>query len=201
MSGSGAGALYWSEKQGARLDRLEQLLALRYSHLTRERRRQPLNDALILHVEAAQLRETMRLLHDDAELDFKLLIDLAGVHYPDRARPLEVVYQLLSVHHNHRLRVKVALDEGDVVPSMTVVWGNASWYEREVYEMFGILFSGHPDLRRLLTDYDFDGYPLRKDFPVEGRVEVRYDPGLKRVVQEPTQLSVPNREFYGRQRS
>ncbi|MBF0159506.1 MAG: NADH-quinone oxidoreductase subunit C [Magnetococcales bacterium] len=187
-------------RQGERLDRLEQLLTDVLPHLTRERRRQPFNDALILHVDAAQLLATMQQLHDQADLDFKLLIDLAGVHYPDRSQPLELVYQLLSVHHNHRLRIKVALADGEVVPSVMAIWSSANWYEREAYEMFGILFSGHPDLRRLLTDYDFDGYPLRKDFPVEGRVEVRYNRDLGRVVQEPTRLSIPNREFYGRQR-
>ncbi|MBF0424882.1 MAG: NADH-quinone oxidoreductase subunit C [Magnetococcales bacterium] len=157
--------------------------------------------ALVLRITTAELVATMTRLRDAPELDFRLLIDLAGVHYPGREKPLEVVYQLLSVHRNQRLRVKVAVGEGEPVPSLIGVWSSANWYEREAYEMFGILFSGHPDLRRLLTEYDFDGHPLRKEFPVSGRFEVRYDADQGRVVREPVQLTLPNREYYRPERT
>ncbi len=176
-----------------KLERMEQLVAAGFPDLPRER----LGDALIVRVTPAQLVDTLTRLRDDAELNFTQMIDLAGVHYPEREQPLEVVYQLLSVHKNHRLRVKMAVKEGEAVPSVTGVWSCADWYEREAYEMFGILFSGHPDLRRLLTDYDFDGHPLRKDFPVEGLTEVRYDEAQGRVVKVPVELQQKNREFYG----
>ncbi|MEO5341187.1 MAG: NADH-quinone oxidoreductase subunit C [Magnetococcus sp. MYC-9] len=175
-----------------KLDHLEQLLAGRLPEVTRQR----LADALILHLTPENLVATMRLLRDDPDLDFKQLIDLCGVHYPQRAKPLELVYQLLSVHKNHRLRVKMALDEQTPVPSLTDLWWCIDWYERETYEMFGVLFSGHPDLRRLLTDYDFEGYPLRKDFPLQGLTEVVYDPQQQRVVRRPVQMVDASREPY-----
>ncbi|MEO5362051.1 MAG: NADH-quinone oxidoreductase subunit C [Magnetococcus sp. DMHC-8] len=175
-----------------KLDQLEQSVADRFPDLTRER----LADALILRVTPATLLATMTRLRDDPELDFKQMIDLGGVHYPGRDLPLEVVYQLLSVHKNHRLRIKLAVDEQTPVPSIAGLWWCADWFEREAYEMFGILFSGHPDLRRLLTDYDFEGYPLRKDFPLHGLTEVRYDPAQKRVIRQPTRMVDGNREPY-----
>ncbi len=175
-----------------KLDQLESLIASRFAGLERERS----IDALILRVTPENLLATMTQLRDDLTLDFKQLIDLAGVHYPDREKSMEVVYQLLSVHKNHRLRVKVAVDESTPVPSVAGVWWSADWFEREAYEMFGILFSGHPDLRRLLTDYDFEGYPMRKDFPLSGLTEVRYDLTLKRVIRQPVQMVHPNREPY-----
>lgn len=174
------------------LESLEQLIAAKFPDLKRER----LEDALVLWVEPDTLLATVTQLRDDSELDFKQMIDLCGVHYPDRSRPLEVVYQLLSVYKNHRLRLKLALDEQTFVPTVSNVWSCANWYEREAYEMFGILFSGHPDLRRLLTEYDFDGHPLRKDFPLNGYTEVRYDPAQRRVVREPVQMHQPDREPY-----
>ncbi|MBF0176735.1 MAG: NADH-quinone oxidoreductase subunit C [Magnetococcales bacterium] len=180
----------------AKLDRLEGFLTEKFSGLRRERA----GAALVVWVDPENLVATMTRLRDDADLDFRLLIDLAGVHYPEREKPLEVVYQLLSVYRNHRLRVKVPLRDGEPIPSVIGVWSSANWYEREAYEMFGILFSGHPDLRRLLTEYDFDGYPLRKEFPVTGHFEVRYDPNQGRVVREPVQLGIPDRESYGRKR-
>ncbi|MGN7612563.1 complex I 30 kDa subunit family protein [Magnetococcales bacterium HHB-1] len=160
-------------------------------------RQERLDDALILWVEPENLIENMKRLKDHKDLDFKLMIDLTAVHYPKREKPFEVVYQLLSVYKNHRLRVKLAADEATMIPSVTEVWNCANWYEREAYEMFGLLFSGHPDLRRLLTEYDFNEYPLRKDYPVEGRYEMRYDKEERRVVREPTALNIQNREFYG----
>ncbi|MBF0623322.1 MAG: NADH-quinone oxidoreductase subunit C [Magnetococcales bacterium] len=179
------------------LGRLESVIADLLPSLPRER----LADALILRVAPAELVATMTLLRDDPALDFKILIDLAGVHYPGREKPLEVVYQLLSVYKNQRIRIKVAVAEGEPVPSVIPVWSSANWYEREAYEMFGILFSGHPDLRRLLTEYDFEGYPLRKEFPVTGHFEVRWDADQDRVVREPTRLTIPDREFYGPDRT
>ncbi len=176
-----------------KLEQMEKTIRDGFPDLPLER----LSDALILRVTPERLVHILTRLRDDEVLDFSQMIDLAGIHYPGRAQPLEVVYQLLSVHKNHRLRVKVALKEGEVVPSVTGVWSCADWYEREAYEMFGILFSGHPDLRRLLTDYDFDGFPLRKDFPVEGLTEVRYDKAQGRVVKVPIELQQKNREFYG----
>ncbi|MBF0153783.1 MAG: NADH-quinone oxidoreductase subunit C [Magnetococcales bacterium] len=179
-----------------KLTHLEKVLGERLPRLAGERA----GMALVIRVAPEDLVSTMTALRDDPELNFRLLVDLAGVHYPGRDKPLEVVYQLLSVHRNHRLRVKVAVQDGESLPSVIGVWSSANWYEREAYEMFGILFSGHPDLRRLLTEYDFSGYPLRKEFPVTGRFEVRYDPDQARVVREPTRLSLPEREYYGRQR-
>ena len=176
-----------------KLEQLEQAVAARFPELPRER----LADALILHVTTDNLLATLTALRDDPGLNFTQMMDLAGVHYPDRDKPLELVYQLLSVHKNHRLRVKMALDEGQSAPSVIGVWSCADWFEREAYEMFGIPFTGHPDLRRLLTGYDFDGHPLRKDFPVEGLTEVRYDKDQKRVVTVPIALKQKNREFYG----
>ena len=177
----------------AKLDNLQQIITEQFPGLKLERRQ----DAIVVWPELASFRQTMQRFHDEPGLDFKLLIDVAGVHYPHREQPFEVVYQLLSVHRNHRLRVKLDLDETTRVPSVISVWRSANWYEREVYEMFGLLFSDHPDLRRLLTEYDFDAYPLRKDFPVEGYTEVRYDAKQRRVVREPVCLSIPNREYYG----
>ena len=175
-----------------KLDRLEQLIADRLPELARER----LADALIVRVTPETLLATMTRLRDDPELNFTQMIDLTGIHYPQREKPLEVVYQLLSVHKNHRLRVKLAVDEQTPVPSVIGIWWCADWFERETYEMFGILFSGHPDLRRLLTDYDFEGYPLRKDFPLSGLTEVRYDPAQRRVIRQSLQMVHPNREPY-----
>ncbi|MBF0368067.1 MAG: NADH-quinone oxidoreductase subunit C [Magnetococcales bacterium] len=185
----------------ARLDKLESRVKETFAGCTLER----LGDALVLRVEAADLLTTMTRLRDEDELDFKMLVDIAGVHYPERQKPLEVVYQLLSVYSNHRLRIKVALAEGEIIPSVIEIWSVADWYERELYDMFGIPVSGHPDLRRILTDYDFEGHPLRKDFPVTGLYEMRYDENLGRVVQEPLQLTADNvtrdnREYYGKKR-
>lgn len=159
-----------------------------------------LSDAVVLHLQPGQLVEACQTLRDDAALDFKMMIDIAGVHYPQREKPLEVVYQLLSIHRNHRIRLKVALSEGETLPSIAAVWSCANWYEREAYDLMGILFTDHPDLRRILNEYDFEGHPLRKDFPVTGNYEVRYDPELKRVVRVAVDLSRDNREYYPPQR-
>lgn len=148
---------------------------------------------LTLHRET--IVDSVRALHDDAELRFVSIIDVCGVDYPEREERFEVVYHLLSPYSNQRIRLKVRTDDEIPVPSITPVFPGADWFEREAYDFFGILFSGHPDLRRILTDYGFDGYPLRKDFPMSGYVEVRYDEERKRVVYEPIKLPQEFRQF------
>ena len=142
-----------------------------------------------------QIVELMRFLRDDSQTMFWNIIDLCGVDYPQRKERFEVVYHVLSPRLNARLRVKVSTDEETPVPSITEIYPGANWYEREAWDMYGILFTGHPDLRRLLTDYGFEGHPLRKDFPLTGYVEVRYDDEVKRVVYEPVNLRQEFREF------
>jgi NADH-quinone oxidoreductase subunit C len=140
--------------------------------------------------------ESLKSLRDRSEFDFKQLIDLCGVDYQDFKTAAQdekrfcVVYHLLSLRNNQRLRVKVFADDDEfpIFPTMTEVWPNADWYEREAFDLFGLMFVDHPDLRRLLTDYGFVGHPFRKDFPMIGKVEVRYDPTLKRVIYEPVSI-------------
>ncbi|MGD9510485.1 MAG: NADH-quinone oxidoreductase subunit C [Geminicoccaceae bacterium] len=139
-------------------------------------------------VEGHAIVRALTFLRDEPSLLFKELVDLCGVDYPARERRFDVVYHLLSLRHNLRLRLKVETDEATPVPSVRAVYPTADWFERETWDMYGILFSGHPDLRRLLTDYGFEGHPLRKDFPLTGYVEMRYDEEQKRVVYEPVQL-------------
>lgn len=134
-------------------------------------------------------------LKNDRNCRFSTLIDITGVDYPEREARFDVVYHFLSMYQNHRIRLRLEVREEDMVPSITSVHSAAGWYEREVFDMFGILFSGHADLRRLLTDYGFRGHPLRKDFPTTGYVEVRYDDELKRVVYEPVNLVQEYRNF------
>jgi len=150
---------------------------------------------LTLDVEAAQILPVMQALRDDPRCRFVSLIDVCGVDWPARAQRFDVVYHLLSPRLNLRIRVKATTDETTPVPSITPLFPGADWFEREAYDLYGILFSGHPDLRRLLTDYGFDGHPLRKDFPVTGFVEVRYDDERKRVVYEPVRLTQEFRSF------
>lgn len=150
---------------------------------------------LMLQVDAAQVVKVMTFLRDDGNCQFRVLIDICGVDYPERGQRFDVVYNLLSLTHNHRIRVKVQTDEDTPVPSVNSVFAAAGWFEREAWDMYGIMFAGHPDLRRLLTDYGFDGYPLRKDFPLSGFVEVRYDDAEKRVVYEPVKLTQEFRKF------
>jgi NADH-quinone oxidoreductase subunit C len=139
--------------------------------------------------------EVARFLKNDPECKFISIVDICGVDYPEREERFDVVYHFLSPTKNLRVRVKVMTDETTPVPSLTEVFVGADWYEREAYDLYGILFSGHPDLRRLLTDYGFDGHPLRKDFPLTGFVEVRYDEERKRVVYEPVKLAQEFRNF------
>jgi NADH-quinone oxidoreductase subunit C len=129
--------------------------------------------------------EALRLLRDSAAFEFQQLIDICAADYPQRGRRFDVVYHLLSMTTNRRVRIKLETDEATAVPSATSVYPAADWFEREAFDLFGIAFFGHPDLRRILTDYGFQGHPLRKDFPMTGHVEVRYDDELKRVVYEP----------------
>ena len=148
-----------------------------------------------LTVDAGGIVKVLTFLRDDPSCLFEVLIDICGVDYPEREKRFEVVYHLLSPRLNKRVRVKVATDEVTAVPSVNDVFPAANWFEREAYDMYGIRFSGHPDLRRLLTDYGFQGYPLRKDFPLTGYVEVRYDDIQKRVVYEPVKLTQEFRDF------
>ena len=137
----------------------------------------------------------LTFLRDDAECRFVCFIDICGADYPEREKRFDVVYHLLSPYKNSRVRVKVQAGEEGTVPSAIPVFPAANWYERETFDLYGILFSGHPDLRRILTDYGFSGHPLRKDFPVTGHVEVRYDDEAKRVVYEPVKLVQEMRQF------
>lgn len=137
----------------------------------------------------------MRTLRDDPRCQFISIIDVCGVDYPERPQRFDVVYHLLSPQQNVRIRVRVMTDEVTPVPSITGVFPGADWFEREAYDLYGLLFSGHHDLRRILTDYGFDGHPLRKDFPLTGFVEVRYDEERKRVVYEPVKLAQEFRNF------
>jgi len=150
---------------------------------------------LTLTIVRDDIVSALTTLRDDPRCRFEVLLDICGVDYPARPERFEVVYHLLSPRKNLRLRLKVATDERSAVPSVVEVFPAANWYEREAYDMYGIMFSGHPDLRRILTDYGFEGYPLRKDFPLTGYVEVRYDDEQKRVVYEPVRLNQEFRSF------
>ena len=148
-----------------------------------------------LTVDPSRILETLQFLRDDPAGQFISIIDISGVDYPEREKRFDVVYHLLSPKLNRRIRVKVATDEDTPIMSATAVYPGADWYEREIYDLFGVVFDGHPDLRRLLTDYGFDGHPLRKDFPMTGFVEVRYDDAEKRVRYEPVRLNQEFRQF------
>ena len=150
---------------------------------------------LTITVESDAIVEVMTILRDEPELQFISFIDLCGVDWPAREKRFDVVYHLLSPRKNRRIRVKVATDAGTPVPSISDVFPAATWFEREAYDFYGILFAGNPDLRRILTDYGFRGYPLRKDFPLTGYVEVRYDDQQRRVVYEPVKLPQEFRNF------
>jgi NADH-quinone oxidoreductase subunit C len=150
---------------------------------------------LTIKVEAGNIIEVLSLLKSDPQCRFVSIIDICGADYPQREKRFDVVYHLLSPKQNKRIRVKVETDEETPVPSAFSVYPGADWYERETYDLYGVLFSGHPDLRRLLTDYGFEGHPLRKDFPLTGFVEVRYDDEAKRVVYEPVELKQEFRSF------
>ena len=150
---------------------------------------------LTIHVTQSSLPGFVEFLKVDGNCRFSTLVDITAVDHPDRDPRFDLVYHFLSMYQNHRVRLKVGVREDDIVPSLTGVHSGANWFEREVFDMFGILFSGHPDLRRILTDYGFRGYPLRKDFPTTGYVELRYDEAQKRVVYEPVKLVQEYRQF------
>ena len=150
---------------------------------------------LMITVRREAIVKVLTFLRDDVNCRFKQLVDVCGVDYPDRTPRFDVVYNLLSLVNNNRIRVKVATDEDMPVPSVTGIFSSANWWERETWDMFGIYFSDHPDLRRILTDYGFEGHPLRKDFPLTGYVEMRYDDEQKRVVYEPVKLTQDFRSF------
>jgi len=150
---------------------------------------------LTLSVDIAKIVEAMRFLREDARYRFVSFIDATAVDYPAREQRFDIVYHLLSPTLNERIRVKGVADETTQVPSIIGVFPGADWFEREAYDLYGVIFTGHPDMRRLLTDYGFDGHPLRKDFPTTGFVEVRYDDSEKRVVYEPVHLNQEFRRF------
>ncbi len=152
-------------------------------------------DELMVRARRDLIVKVLTFLRDDVNCRFQQLMDLCGVDYPEREKRFEVVYNLLSLTHNMRVRVKVETDEETPVPSVNGVFSSATWWEREAWDLFGIYFSEHPDLRRIMTDYGFDGHPLRKDFPLTGYVEVRYDDEQKRVVYEPVKLTQEFRTF------
>jgi NADH-quinone oxidoreductase subunit C len=150
---------------------------------------------LTLTVAPARILDVLSHLRDDADCEFKILVDLCGNDWPMREKRFDVVYHLLSLTRNQRVRIKARLSEGETIKSCVALYPAAGWFEREAFDMYGIPFEGNPDLRRILTDYGFSGYPLRKDFPLTGYVEVRYDEELKRVVYQPVQLVQEFRDF------
>ena len=152
-------------------------------------------DELVVDARADQIVRVLKFLKDDPRCRFEQLIDLCGVDYPERDPRFDVVYHLLSMSHNCRLRLRIGVNDDQPVPSAVEVYPSAGWWEREAWDLYGIYFAGNPDLRRLLTDYGFDGHPLRKDFPLTGYVEVRYDSEQKRVVYEPVKLTQEFRSF------
>ncbi|MEQ8664454.1 MAG: NADH-quinone oxidoreductase subunit C [Rhodospirillales bacterium] len=152
-------------------------------------------DELVVRARREDIVRVLTFLRDDVNCQFKILVDICGVDYPEDPERFEVVYNLLSLAHNLRIRIKVRASEGEAVPSATGVFSSADWFERETWDLYGIYFSDHPDLRRLLTDYGFEGHPLRKDFPLTGYVEIRYDDEQKRVVYEPVKLTQDFRSF------
>lgn len=150
---------------------------------------------LALELEADKLLKVLTYLRDDVNCQFKILLDICGVDYPERERRFDVVYHMLSLTQNLRVRLKIQTDENTPVPSAVELFNAAGWWEREAWDLYGIFFAGNPDLRRILTDYGFEGHPLRKDFPLTGYVEVRYDDEQKRVVYEPVKLTQDFRNF------
>ena len=152
-------------------------------------------DELTIKAAPFDIISVLKYLRDDLGCEFKVLIDICGADWPAREKRFDVVYHLLSLTKNQRIRVKVETDEATPVPTAIPVFPSAGWYEREAFDLYGIVFDGHPDLRRILTDYGFSGHPLRKDFPLTGFVELRYDDDLKRVVYQPVQLVQEYRDF------
>jgi len=154
-------------------------------------------DELVIYIPPAAVIPVFSFLKYNTAAEFTQVSDITAVDFPTRDQRFEVVYNLLSVRHNSRIRVKTYADEASPVPSITSLYDGANWYEREVYDLFGVFFIGHPDLRRIMTDYGFDGHPLRKDFPLTGYTEIRYDEEKKRIVVEPLELTQAFRNFEG----
>ena len=154
-----------------------------------------MNGELNISVAPSNIASFVEFLRSDNRCKFSTLVDITGVDYPDRTKRFDVVYHLLSMYQNHRIRLKVSIRESEAIHSIVAVHPSANWFEREVFDMFGILFRDHPDLRRILTDYGFQGFPLRKDFPTTGYNEVRYDEVQKKVVYEPVSLTQEYRQF------
>jgi NADH-quinone oxidoreductase subunit C len=153
------------------------------------------NDELTVILSKSILLKVLNFLKDDKVFQFKQLIDLCGVDYPNRTDRFEIVYHLLSINLNQRIRIKLSVNDGDTVPSIVSLYDAANWYEREVWDLYGVIFTDHPDLRRILTDYGFEGHPLRKDFPLSGFIQVKYDDAEKRVVNEKVNLVQDFRRF------
>lgn len=156
---------------------------------------QVVHNEMIVTAERGDICKVLQFLRDDPECQFKMLMSVAGVDYPERVQRFEVVYNLLSLTQNNRVRVKIVVGEDEFVPTVTKIFSTAGWFEREAWDLYGIYFDGHTDLRRILTDYGFEGHPLRKDFPLTGYVELRYDEEQRRVVYEPVKLAQDFRNF------
>lgn len=153
------------------------------------------HDEMVILAKREDICKVLQFLRDDSECQFKMLMSICGVDYPDREERFEVVYNLLSLSQNNRVRVKISVEENALVPTATKIFSTAGWFERETWDLYGIYFDGHLDLRRILTDYGFEGHPLRKDFPLTGYVELRYDEEQRRVVYEPVELMQDFRNF------
>ena len=165
------------------------------SHIEETNSLQIADDEIVISSATTSLLRLIQFLKEDQNCKFNILIDICGVDYPEKDKRFEIVYHFLSLSVNRRIRIKLMTDEGTKVPSIVDLFPSAGWYEREVYDLFGVIFSGNTDLRRLLTDYGFKGHPLRKDFPLTGYVEVRYDEEQKRVIYEPVKLTQEFRNF------
>ncbi len=173
----------------------DRLYAHLSSHIEETNSLQIADDEIVISSAATSLLRLIQFLKEDQNCKFNILIDICGVDYPEKDKRFEIVYHFLSLSVNRRIRVKLMTDEKTKVPSIVDLFPSAGWYEREVYDLFGVIFSGNTDLRRLLTDYGFKGHPLRKDFPLTGYVEVRYDEEQKRVIYEPVKLTQEFRNF------
>ena len=150
---------------------------------------------LQISILAEQILDVVDFIKNDEACEFRQITDIAGVDFPDRQKRFEVIYHFLSFKHNSRLRIKIIIGEDEIIPSITSIFPAANWFEREAFDMYGIQFKDHPDLRRILTDYGFEGYPLRKDFPLSGNVEIRYDEIDKKIIHEPVNLQQDFRSF------
>ncbi len=150
---------------------------------------------LQISISTNQILDVVDFIKNDEACEFRQITDIAGVDFPDRQKRFEVIYHFLSFKHNSRLRIKIIIGEDESIPSITTIFPAANWFEREAFDMYGVQFKDHPDLRRILTDYGFEGYPLRKDFPLSGNVEIRYDEIDKKIIHEPVNLQQDFRSF------